>query len=133
MTDFKTTFEESRATYESISNPLLQLVQQPVNRELTNQFGETVLITVNPTINVIAEELHGIGLNLQEQIRNSENPDSLNKEVASIFTDITSRRIQPDAEESETDAFILYTAIGYGILAGLTDTEVFDEEESNQE
>ena len=125
MTDFKTTFEQSCSTYESITNPL---VQQPVNRELTNQFGETGLITVNPTINLIAEELHGIGLNLQEQIRNSENPDSLNKEVASIFTSITDARLSPDADSVDVDAQTLSTAIGYGILAGLTDTEVFNEE-----
>ena len=124
MTDFKTTFEESRATYESISNPL---VQQPVNRELTNQFGETGLITVNPTINLIVEELHGIGLNLQEQIRNSENPDSLNKEVASIFTSITDVRLNLDADSVDVDKRVLNAAIGYGILAGLTDTEVFNE------
>ena len=124
MTDFKTTFEESRATYESISTPL---VQQPVNRELTNRFGEIGLITVNPTINVIVEELYGIGLNLQEQIRNSENPDSLNKEVASIFTSITDVRLNLDADSVDVDKRVLNAAIGYGILAGLTDTEVFNE------
>ncbi len=124
MTDFKTTFEESRATYESIANPL---VQQPVNIELTNRFGETVLITVNPTINGIVEELYGIGLNLQEQIKNSENPDSLNKEVASIFTSITDVRLNLDADSVDVDKRVLNAAIGYGILAGLTDTEVFNE------
>ena len=109
MTDFKTTFEQKCATYESIANPL---ALQPVNL----------------TINLVAEELHRIGLDLQEQIRNSDNPDSLNKEVASIFTDITSRRIHPDADSADVDAQLLRGAIGYGILAGLTDTEVFKEE-----
>ena len=130
MSNFKDVFEEKSSIYQELTSLLLP---QPVSEVLCVKFGETQPVFVLPTINVVAEELHSIGLDLQEQIRNSDNPDSLNKEVASIFTDITSRRIQPDAEESETDAFILSTAIGYGILAGLTDTEVFDDEESNQE
>lgn len=109
MTDFKTTFEQNCAAYESIANPL---ALQPVNL----------------TINIVAQELHSIGLDLQEQIRNSENPDSLNKEVASIFTSITDARLSLDADSADVDAQLLRGAIGYGILAGLTDTEVFKEE-----
>jgi hypothetical protein len=130
MSKFKDIFEEKSSIYQELTNPLLP---QPVSEVLCTKFGATHPVFVLPTINVVAEELHSIGLDLQEQIRNSDNPDSLNKEVASIFTDITSRRIHPDAEESKADELILSTAIGYGILAGLTDTEVFDEEESDQE
>lgn len=130
MSNFKDIFEEKSSIYQELINPLLP---QPVSEVLCSNNGATNTLFLLPTINVVAEELHSIGLDLQEQIRNSDNPDSLNKEVASIFTDITSRRIHPDAEESEADALILSTAISYGILAGLTDTEVFDEEESNQE
>jgi hypothetical protein len=130
MSNFKDIFEEKSSIYQELTSLLLP---QPVSEVLSAKFGETQPVFVSPTINVVGEELHSIGLELQEQIRNSDNPDSLNKEVASIFTDITSRRIHPDAEERETDELILSTAIGYGILAGLTDTEVFDEEESNQE
>lgn len=73
MSKFKDIFEEKSSIYQELTNPLLP---QPVSEVLCTKFGATHPVFVLPTINVVAEELHSIGLDLQEQIRNSDNPDT---------------------------------------------------------
>ena len=69
MSNFKDVFEEKSSIYQELTSLLLP---QPVSEILCSKFGETQPVFVLPTINGVAEELQSIGLDLQEQIRNSD-------------------------------------------------------------